>query len=75
MTFRSLAMAHFRLFLPRENYYNSVEELVSLGNAHVVDIGNPLNRPFFNQHKRIDELLVKVRTMIEALKEKKMEFE
>lgn len=68
-------MAHFRLFLPRENFYHSVEELLSLGNAHVVDVGNPLNRPFFNQQKRIDELLVKIRTMTEALKEKGMQFE
>jgi hypothetical protein len=75
MTFRSIPMSHFRLFLPRENYYSSVEEILTLSNAHVVDIGNSLNRPFFNQHKRIDELLVKIRTMAEALKEKKIQFE
>lgn len=40
-----------------------------------MDVGNPLNRPFFNQQKRIDELLVKIRTMAEALKEKGMSFE
>jgi hypothetical protein len=61
-------MAHFRLFLPRENFYHSVEELLSLGNSHIIDIGSPLNRPFFNQLKRIDDLLNKVRTLTEALK-------
>jgi hypothetical protein len=52
-----------------------MEELISVGKAHVVDIGNPLNRPFFNQQKRVEELLVKIRTMIEALKEKNVPFE
>ena len=75
MTFRSIAMSHFRLFLPRENFYHSVEELLTLGKAHFKDIGNPLSRPFFNQHKRTEELLNKTRTMIEALKEKNMPFE
>ena len=52
-----------------------MDELLSIGNAHLVDIGNPLNRPFFNQQKRVDELLVKIRTMTDALKEKDIKFE
>ena len=72
MTFRSIPMAHLRLFLPRENYYNSVEELLFTSKAHLIDIGNSLNRPFFNQLKRTDELLAKIRNMVEALKEKKI---
>ena len=75
MTFRSLQMSHFRVFLPRENYYQSADELISIGKAHILDIGNPLNRPFFNQQKRVEELLVKIRTMTDALKEKNIPFE
>lgn len=75
MTFRSIEMVHFRLFLPRESYYHSVEELLALGNAHLLDIGNPLNRPFFQQVKRCDELLIKIHAMAEALKEKELHFE
>jgi len=41
----------------------------------LLDIGNPLNRPFFQQVKRCDELLLKIHTMSDALKEKKMIFE
>jgi hypothetical protein len=68
-------MVHFRLFLPRESYYHSVEELLQLGNAHLLDIGNPLNRPFFQQVKRCDELLLKIHSIVEAVKEKEMVFE
>jgi len=75
MTFRSIDMAHFRLFLPRENYYHSIEELLHLGNAHLIDIGNPLNRPYFQQVKRCDELLLKIRLMTNTIKEKGIIFE
>jgi hypothetical protein len=75
MTFRSIDMVHFRLFLPRENFYHSIEELLHLGNAHLLDIGNPLNRPYFPQVKRCDELLLKIHTLVEALKEKGLAFE
>ena len=47
-------MSHLRLFLPRENYYHAVEELLSIGKAHIKDVGNPLDRPFLNQQKRVD---------------------
>ena len=75
MTFRSIEMVHFRLFLPRESYYHAVQELLHLGNAHLLDIGNPLSRPFFQQVKRCDELLIKIHSIAEALKEKDMNFE
>ena len=75
MTFRSVDMAHFRLFLPRENCYQSVVELLQVGNAHLLDIGSPLNRPFFPQVKRCDELLLKIHFIIEAFREKDMHFE
>jgi hypothetical protein len=75
MTFRSIEMVHFRLFLPRESYYHSVEELLAMGNAHLVDIGSPLSRPFFQQVKRCDELLIKIHSIGEALKEKGLHFE
>jgi hypothetical protein len=48
---------------------------LSLGNSHINDIGSPLNRPFYNQLKRIDDLLNKIRTMVDALKDKGMSFE
>jgi hypothetical protein len=34
-----------------------------------------LNRPFFQQVKRCDELLIKIHSIIEALKEKEVHFE
>ena len=68
-------MAHFRLFLPRENCYQSVVELLKVGNSHLLDIGSALNRPFFAQVKRCDELLLKIHLMIEAFREKDMHFE
>jgi hypothetical protein len=45
-----------------------------MGNAHLLDIGNPLNRPFFPQVKRCDELLTKIHSIVEALKEKDIAF-
>jgi hypothetical protein len=33
-----------------------------------------LNRPFFQQVKRCDELLIKIHSIIEALKEKEIHF-
>jgi hypothetical protein len=49
--------------------------LLALGNAHLLDIGNPLSRPFFQQVKRCDELLIKIHSMVEALREKGLHFE
>ena len=36
--------------------------------AHIIDTGDPLNRPFFQQLKRCDESLYKISEMIRALK-------
>lgn len=52
-----------------------MEELLQLGTAHLVDIGSLLNRPFFPQVKRIDELLLKLHSVSEALKEKETPIE
>lgn len=49
--------------------------MLALGNAHLLDIGNPLSRPFFQQVKRCDELLVRIRAIVEALREKGLHFE
>ena len=46
-----------------------------MGNAHLLDIGNPLSRPFFQQVKRCDELLTKIHSIVEALREKGLHFE
>ena len=43
--------------------------------AHVIDIGDPLNRPFFQQLKRCDETLYKVSEMSRALKNENLEFD
>jgi hypothetical protein len=60
MTFRSQEMAHYRLIVPRENSYNTLESIIQLEMVHLVDISDNLNRPFFPQIKRCDEILQKI---------------
>ena len=68
MTFRSVEMKHYQLVIPREMAYSTVSQLGQEQMVHVLDTGDPLDRPFFQQLKRCDEALHKISTMIDALK-------
>ena len=68
MTFRSVEMKHYQLVIPREMAYTTISQLGQEHMVHVLDTGDSLDRPFFQQLKRCDEALYKISNMITALK-------
>ncbi len=43
--------------------------------AHIVDNGDLINRQFYPQIKRCEELLIRIETVLERLKQEGIEFE
>ena len=60
MTFRSLNMSHFLLIMPRDNAYDTMNEIAQQELVHINDCGDPINRPFYQQLKRCDENLQRI---------------
>lgn len=68
MTFRSIEMKHYQLVIPREMAYTTISQLGQEEMVHILDTGDPMDRPFFQQLKRCDEALYKINSMGTALK-------
>jgi hypothetical protein len=54
MTFRSEDMTHHLLIVPHAHAYETINQLSQSDLAHMIDCGDPSNRPFYPQLKRCD---------------------
>ena len=69
--FRSEDMGYYNLILSRESAWHSINQIGNIDSVHFedmqTDVGN-FNRPYYNQVKRCEELLLKVKFIKEKMK-------
>lgn len=66
--FRSAEMKFFNIHIPKEDTYEVVSRLAEHNFVQFVDSAkNSFHRPYFNQLKRCDEVIAKIKTIMKKV--------